>query len=211
MLDRFERQPSGEPLALPPVNVRGYPQARLGTNAGVERWISVEAAPGATGQAQVLRMNIRDDGARIERELDLDGGSFASFRLLDLERDVGTGLESQQRLGLVLMTPDDGCGTTRLSAIRLGTNTGDAAEPLELASTLELPADRWALTATDGEYALLSHGFVYVLVHVDAMGTLSIADSHASDVALYDAQLLGTTLFGSGPSGSRRIEFAPVP
>jgi hypothetical protein len=211
MLDRFERQPSGEPLALPPVNVRGYPQARLGTNAGVERWISVEAAPGATGHAQVLRMNIRDDGARIERELDLDGGRFAGFRLLDLETDVGTNLDTQQRLGLALMTPDDGCGTTRLSAIRLGTNTGDAAEPLELASTLELPADRWTLTAADGEYALLSHGFVYVLVHVDATGTLSIADTHASDVALYNAQLLGTTLFGSGPSGSRRIEFAPVP
>jgi hypothetical protein len=211
MLDRFERQPSGEPIALPPVNVRGYPQARLGTNAGVERWISVEAAPGATGHAQLLRMNIRDDGARIERALDLDGGSFAGFRLLDLETDVGTNLETKQRLGLALMTPDDGCGTTRLSAIRLGTNTGDAAEPLELASTLELPADRWTLTAADGEYVLLSHGFVYVLVHVDATGILSIADTRASDVALYDPQLLGTTLFGSGPSGSRLIELTPAP
>lgn len=211
MLDRFERQPSGEPLALPPVNVRGYPQARLGTNAGVERWISVEAAPGATDHALVLRMNLRDDGARIERELDLDGGRFAGFRLLDLATDVETGVATQQRLGLALTTPDDACGTTRLSAIRLGTNTGDATEPLEIASTLELPADRWALTASGGEYALLSHGFVYVLVHVDATGALSITGTRASDVALYNAQLLGTTLYGSGPSGGRRIELATTP
>jgi hypothetical protein len=203
MLDRFVLQPSGQPGALPPVNVPGYPLARLGASAGVERWISAEALPGETGRARLQRLDIRDDGARIERQLELDGGRFLGLRVLDLE--------SEQRLGVALLSPDDGCGTTRLSSIRLGSSNGDAAEPLELADTLELPADRWSIAATDRDHALLRHGLVYVLVHVDPSGALSLVGTRSSIVDLDNPQLLGQHVFGTSRFDSRRLDFTPAP
>jgi hypothetical protein len=198
-LDRFERAPSGDIVALPSVNVPGYPVARLGGDAALERWLSVEAAPGETGEARLHRMNVQSDGARIEQTLEL-GGSFAGSSEL---RSGGA------RLGLVVLAPDDGCGTTRLSTIALGSDPADPSEPLAIASTLELPSYGWQLAATDGELALLQRGFVCVLVRAGSDGTLSHVSTSALDVYLSNPQLLGTSLFGgAGQAGPLRLDLA---
>jgi hypothetical protein len=198
-LDRFERSEAGDVIALPPVNVPGYPLARLGGDATLERWLSVEAAPDETGAARLHRMNVQSDGARIEQTLDL-GGNFAGFRELR---------SGEAPFGLVLLTPDDGCGTTQLSAIPLGSNPADAGEPLAIASTLELPSDEWQFAASDGDLVLLRRDFVYVLVRVAADGTLSQVSSNAVDVYLGNEQLLGTSLFGAaGRAGPLKLELA---
>jgi hypothetical protein len=188
---------------LAPVNVPGYPLARLGASAGVECWISAEALPGETGHARLQRLDIRDDGARIERQLELDGGRFVGLRVLETE--------SEPRLGVALLSPEDGCGTTRLSSIRLGSSNGDATDPLEVADTLELPADRWTIAAIERDHALLRHGLVYVLVQVDPSGALSLVGTRSSDVALTNPQLLGQHVFGAGRFDSRRLDFTPAP
>jgi hypothetical protein len=199
-LDRFERSASGEIVAQPPVNLPGYAMARLGADDTRERWVSVEAAPDQTGEARLYRVNIRTDGARIERQLDL-GGAFAGFRMLSFDSDA--------RLGMVLLTPDDACGVTRLSTVRLGTTGGDADEPLEIAGTLELPSDDWVIVAIDRDLAVVRHDSVYVLVRVGADGTPSVVSSRAVDVPLGHEQLLGTNLFGAANySGHRSIDFS---
>jgi hypothetical protein len=199
-LDRFERSEAGDIVALPSVNVPGYPVARLGGTATLERWLSVEAAPDETGEGRLHRMNVQSDGARIEQTLDLRG-NFAGFR------DVRFGAA---RLGLVLLTPDDGCGTTELSSITLGSDPADPSEPLSIADTLELPSNEWQIQASDGDLALLRRDFVYVLVRVAADGSISTVSSTAVDVYLDEEQLLGTSLFGAGGgAGPQRVDLAP--
>jgi hypothetical protein len=199
-LDRFERSEAGEIVALPPVNVPGYPVARLGADAALERWLSVEAAPGESGEGRLHRMNVQSDGARIEQTLDLRG-NFAGFR------DLRFGAA---RLGLVLLTPDDGCGTTELSSIALGSDPADPSEPLSIADTLELPSDEWQIQASDADLALLQRDGVYVLVRVAADGSISRVSSIALDVYLGNHQLLGTTLLGAaGGAGPQRFDLAP--
>jgi hypothetical protein len=199
-LDRFERSEAGDIVALPPVNVPGYPVARLGGDAALERWLSVEAAPGETGAGRLHRMNVQSDGARIEQTLDL-GGNFAGFR------DLRFGAA---RVGLVLLTPDDGCGTTELSSIALGSDPADPSEPLAIADTFELPSDEWQFQASDGDLALLQRAGVYVLVRVAADGSISRVSSIAIDVYLGNHQLLGTTLLGAyGGYGPQRFDLAP--
>lgn len=199
-LDRFERTAAGDIVALPSVNVPGYPVARLAGDAELERWLSVEAAPGEMGDALLHRMNIQSDGARIEQTLDL-GGNFVGFR------EVRSG---DARLGLVLLTPDDGCGTTRLSAIRFGSGLAADSAPLAIASTFELPSDDWQFQASDGDLVLLQRDFVYVLVRAASDGTLSLVSSIAVDVFLEHEQLLGANLFGgAGQAGARRFDLAP--
>jgi len=199
-LDRFERAASGEIVALPAVNVPGYPVARVGGDAAMERWFSVEALPGETGAGRLHRMNVQSDGARIEQSLDL-GGRFAGFRVL---------ASGEAQLGLVLSTPDDGCGTSQLWSIPLGSDVANASEPLAIASTLELPSDDWAIAATDGDLALLQRDFVYVLVRVAPDGTLAVVSSSTLDVPLGDEQLLGTSVFGAaGQFGPRILDLQP--
>jgi hypothetical protein len=199
-LDRFERSEAGDIVALPSVNVPGYPVARLGGNAALERWLSLEAAPGETGAGRLHRMNVQSDGARIEQTLDL-GGNFAGFR------DMRFGA---RRLGLVLLTPDDGCGTTELSSIALGSEPADPSEPLGIAHTLELPSNGWQIQASDGDLALLQRYGLYVLVRVAADGSISLVSSSALDVSLGNHQLLGTTLFGAyWWGGPQRFDLAP--
>jgi hypothetical protein len=201
-LDRFERSSNGVIVALPPVNVPGYPVARVGGDGSLERWLSIEAAPGETGEARLHRMNVQSDGARIEQTLEL-GGRFAGFRVMP---------SGDAPLGLVLSTPADGCGTSELSAIQLGSNPTDAGEPLAVAATLELPSDDWVIAATDAELALLRRDFVYVLVRVAADGTLDVVSSSTVDVTFNNEQLLGTRLYGgAGPFGPRSIELSPAP
>jgi hypothetical protein len=195
-LDRFERSEAGVVVALPSVNVPGYPVARLGGSPALERWLSVEAAPGETGEGRLHRFNVQSDGARIEQTLDL-GGNFAAFRELR---------SGETRVGLVLLTPDDGCGTTELSAL-LGSNPADPSEPLAIASTLELPSDGWQLETSDGDLALLQRDFVYVLVRVAADGSISQVSSSTVDVHLGAGQRLGTSLFGAA-AGPRRFDLA---
>jgi hypothetical protein len=201
MLDRFARGASGEPIALPPVNVPGYPVARLGGESSSERWISVEAAPGGTGQAYVHRLRIEDAGARLEQTLDIDDGSYSGFMPIQTPRGW---------LGLVLTSPSNACGFTLLSAIQLGTSNGDADEPLSVSSTLELPEDGWALVTNDENRVLLHHtrSGVYTLVEVTPDAALSVISSQSPDVGLTNQQLLGTSLFGgAGRYGTRRIDF----
>ena len=199
MLDRFERSASAEPIALPPVNVPGYPVAKLGGEASSERWISLEPAPGANGHAQLYRLDLRSDGAHIEQTLDLDAGSLSGFQALQA---------ADRWFGLVLSSPSNACGTTQLAAIELGSATGGANEPLGIRSTLELPAEAWRLVATDQNRALLRHDQVYTLVELASDGRLSAVSSRSSDVPIADDHLLGKSLFGAaGLSGSRRIDF----
>jgi hypothetical protein len=199
LLDRFERSASGDASALPPVNVPGYPVANLSGAASSERWISIEPAPGAIGHAQLHRLDIRSDGAHIERTLALDSGTFSGFQTLQ------TG---DHWFGLVLSSPANACGTTQLAAVELGSTAGGANEPLNITSTLELPADEWALVASDANRALLRHNTVYTLVELTPDGSLSVISSRASDARLSNDQLLGKSLFGSaGRLGTRRIDF----
>jgi hypothetical protein len=144
-------------------------------------------------------MNVQSDGARIEQTLEL-GGTFAGFR------EVRSG---EARFGLVLLTPESGCGTARLSAIELGSNPADPSEPLAIASTLELPSDAWQIAATDADLALLRRDFVRVLVRVGADGTLSLVSSSTVDVYLDAEQLLGTRLLGAaGQAGPQLLDLA---
>lgn len=199
-LDRFERSEAGDIVALPSVNVPGYPLARLGGTPALERWLSVEAAPGETGEGRLHRFNVQSDGARIEQTLDL-GGNFAGFR------EIRSG---EARVGLVLLAPDDGCGTTELSSVALDSNLADGSEPLAIASTLELPSDEWQLQASDGDLALLQRDVVYVLVRVAADGTISRVSSNAIDGYPNNQQLLGTSLFGGAGRGEpQRFDLAP--
>lgn len=189
-------------MALPSVNVPGYPVARLGGNAALERWLSLEAAPGETGEGRLHRMNVQSDGARIEQTLDLRG-NFAGFR------DVRFGAAG---LGLVLLTPDDGCSTTELSSIALGSDPADPSEPLSIADTLELPSDEWQIQASDGDLTLLQRDFVYVLVRVAVDGSISLVSSTTVDVYLDKQQLLGTSLFGAaGRAGPQRLDLGWMP
>jgi hypothetical protein len=199
-LDRFERSASGEPVALPPVNVPGYALARLGGDATLERWVSVAAAPGEISEARLYRMNIRNDGARIERELAV-GGRYAGFRLLPSDTDA--------RRGVVLTTPDDSCGVSQLSTLRLGTRQGEEDEPFDVAGTLELPSGGWRIAAIDRDLVLLHHDRVYALVRVPTDGAPSIVSSRSSDVLLDRVQLLGMNLFGTGRYTRRSIDLTP--
>lgn len=199
-LDRFERSPSGELVELPGVNVPGYPMARLGATDTRERWLSVEAGrddDGAPWGARLHRMNIQSDGARIEQSLEL-GGRFAGFRTL---------AAGGATLGLALSAPADGCGTSELSTIALGTNPADAGEPLAVASTLELPSDAWTIAATDGDLALLRRDAIYLLVRVTADGTLAVVSWSSIDEPLGTEQLIGTSVYGSG----RVVDLSALP
>jgi hypothetical protein len=116
------------------------------------------------------------------------------------------------RLGLVLSTPDDGCGTSQLSAIELGSDPNDTSEPLAIASTLELPSDGWAIADAAGDRALLRRDFVYILVQVDGDGTLGVVSSGSVDVAVTNEQLLGTSLYaGAGQFGHRILNLSGRP
>lgn len=199
-LDRFERSEAGDIVALPPVNVPGYPVVRLGGSPTLERWLSVEAAPDETGEARLHRFNVQSDGARIEQTLDL-GGNFTGFHELR---------SGEARLGLVLLAPDDGCGATELSSIALGSEPADGSAPLAIASTLELPSDEWQIQASDGDLVLLGRDLVYVLVRAAADGTLRLVSSSSVDAYLDNEQLLGTSLFGAaGRAGPRNFDLAP--
>jgi hypothetical protein len=198
MLDRFELNAAGKPISLPPVNVPGYPVAKLGGDSSSERWISIEPEPDPTGRARVHRLEIRKDGARIERTLDMEA-SFSGFQALEVD---------ERWLGLVLSSPANACGVTRLSALRLGTPNGDAEEVLEIASTLELPTNGWSFVTADENRALLRRDNVYTLAEVSADGTLSVVSSQSTDADLENEQLLGKSLFGGTySSGSKRIDF----
>lgn len=199
LLDRFERSASGDAIALPAVNVPGYPVAKLGGQPSSERWISIEPAPGANGRAQLYRLDLRSDGAHIEQSLALDAGTFSGFHALQTD---------DRWFGLVLRSPTNACGSTQLSAIELGSAAGDANEPLGIRSTLELPADNWALVATDQNRALLRHDQIYTLVELTGDGRLNVVSSRSSDVRLVGDDLVGKTLSGAaGRLGSRRIDF----
>jgi hypothetical protein len=199
MLDRFEQSASGDVIALPAVNVPGYPVAKLDETASSERWISIEPAPGATGRALLHRLDLRSDGAHIEQTQPLDAGTLAGFQPLQI---------GDRWFGLVLTSPSNACGNTQLSAIELGSAAGNASEPLAIRSTLELPADAWTLVATDQNRALLRHDQVYTLVELASDGTLSVVSSRSSDVRLDNDSLVGKTLFGAARrSGTRRIDF----
>lgn len=179
------------------MNVPGYPLARLGVEGTLERWLSVEAAPNETGRATLYRMDVRDDGARVEQKLELDG-PFVGFRLLPA---------GAEQLGVVLVTPDDGCGTSQLKAITFGRDPADASEPLAIASTLELPSDRWAIADAARGSILLRRDFVYVLVRAETDGALSVVSSGSLDVGVTNEQLLGTSLYaGAGPAGYRVLD-----
>lgn len=199
MLDRFERSASGAPIALPPVNVPGYPVAKLGGQANSERWISIEPAPGASGRARLHRLDLRSDGAHIEQTLNLDTGTFSGFQAIE---------RGDRWFGLVLSSPANACGSTQLSAIELGSAAGGSNEPLGITSTLELPADEWALVAADRNRALLRHDAIYTLVELATDGSLNVVSSRSSDVRIDNYALVGNSLFGgAGRSGSRRIDF----
>lgn len=137
-------------------------------------------------------MDVRDDGARVEQKLELDG-HFVGFRLLPA---------GAEQLGVVLVTPDDGCGTSQLKAIAFGRDPANASEPLAIASTLELPSDRWAIADAARGSILLRRDFVYVLVRAGTDGALSVVSSGSLDVGVTNEQLLGTSLYaGAGPAG----------
>jgi hypothetical protein len=199
MLDRFELAASGEPVALPPVNIPGYAVARLGGNADAERWLSVEPLPGATGLAQLHRLMLRGAGAFIEKTLPL-AGTFTGLRAIAM---------GDTRFGLALGAPTDACGTSQLSAIRLGTVGGAASEPLEVSSSLDLPSDGWLIATSDANRVLLVHRTLYALVELDAQGQLHLVSTRVSDVPLLTEQLIGTSVYGAAidGSGSRRLDF----
>lgn len=198
MLDRFERSASNDVFALPPVNVPGYPVAKLGGPPSSERWISMEPPQGDNAPARLYRLDIRSDGAHVEQTLDLDAGTLSTLQAIQI---------GDRWLGLVLSSPENACGSTQLSALELGSAAGDSNEPLGIASTLELPADRWALVAVDQNRALLRHDQVYTLVELAADGSLSVVSTRSSDVWLDNDSLAGKTLFGASRSGTRRIDF----
>jgi hypothetical protein len=200
MLDRFERDAAGGPIALPPVNIPGYPVAKLGGPASSERWISIEPAPGANGHARVYRLDLRSDGAHIEQSLKLDDGSVSGFLALQ---------SGDRWFGVALSSPANACGTTQLSALELGSAAGDANEALGITSALELPADEWLLVAADQNRALLRHDQVYTLVELASDGSLSVVSSRSSDLPGFENyKLVGKSLFGAADfSGARRIDF----
>ena len=68
-------------------------------------------------------------------DLDVDGGPVGSLRFL-LDR------------------------FERSASGELGSTAGGANEPLNITSTIELPADEWALVASDANRALLRHNTV---------------------------------------------------
>ena len=194
MLDRFGLDAQGAPQALPPVNVPGYPLARLGTRDGVERWVAVEASPDASGHARVMRLDIDGGGATVVDELALDAGTFAGMRVIASEGS---------QVGVALLTPGDACGNTQVSALGLG-----SSERLALVGQLDLPEDDWTFAGSDGPYVLLRHFPAYVLVHVAADASLDIVGSRTvSDVV--SEQLIGTTLFSADAGGPQRIDFEP--
>jgi hypothetical protein len=198
MLDRFALDAQGTPRALPPVNVPGYPLARLRSSENTERWLAVEAAPGESGHGRLLRLAIEGDRARVESELELDAGRFGGARVVESER---------ARIALVLLAPDNACGTTQLaaSAVSAGDASADAAvdPPLALSGSIELPEDDWTFADSDGPYVLLGSFPAYVLVHVAPDGSLSVTGSTTAPEVRGD--LIGTTLY----TALRRLDLAP--
>jgi hypothetical protein len=202
MLDRFALDAQDTPRPLPPVNVPGYPLARLGGGGELERWLTIEAAPGETGHARLLRLEIETRGdaasARIDGEVALDAGSFGGALLVQPQ---------QTPVALALMSPANACGTTQLAAVPVVAAAGDA-ERLAIADTLELPADDWDFAASDGPYVLLRSYPAYLLVQVAPDGSLTVAGAQSLATVLGE-QLIGTTLYTADADRARRVELAP--
>jgi len=121
----------------------------------------------------------------------------------------GVGAHGHDRwFGLVLSSPVNACGSTRLSAVELGSAAGGSNEPLGIRSTLELPANAWTLVAADENRVLLLHAQAYTLIELAPDGSLSVVSSRSSDVWLQNDDLVGRSLFGAARgAGSQRIDF----
>jgi hypothetical protein len=178
MFDRFRLQPDGSALALPPVNVPGYPLARLTESTSSEQWLSVEPAPDTSGASTVHLLRIETRGAELQQSLTLD----ASFGGL-----VALQLASGEIVGVALSLPSNACGTSRLSAVRL--NAGGTG--IAVSSTLELPSDGWSFQATNGARALLVHGDVYAVLELNAAGELAVEALRSAREYSDVLQLLG--------------------
>lgn len=203
MLDRFALDAQGSPRALPPVNVPGYPIARLSSSDADERWLAVEAAPGESGHGRLLRLAIRDDAAHIESELRLDGGRFFGARSIRSE---------QAEIAVVLLAPDNACGTTQLGAVPVsaagpGLSEG-AAGALQLAASLELPADDWIFAASEGPLVLLRSFPAYVLVRVDPDASLTVVGSGTLP-SVRGERLIGTTIYTADATAPQQLQLAP--
>jgi hypothetical protein len=179
MFDRFRLQPTGAALALPAVNVPGYPLARLSETASAEQWLSVEPAPDTSGSSTLHLLRIETRGAEVQQSLTLDA-SFGGLVALEL-----TGGEAA---ALALTLPSNACGTSLISAVR---RSADGAG-ISVTSKLELPSDDWGFQGTSGARALLQHGDVYAVVELSDAGELAVvALRRASDYS--DAQRLLAT------------------
>jgi len=200
MLDRFALDAQGIPRALPPVNVPGYPLARLGASDATERWLAVEAAPGESGHGRLLRLDIEASVARIESELPLDAGRFGGARSIE---------SGQARIALTVLAPQEACAATQLVSVPVSDAAGGAdGAPLALADSLELPEDDWTFADSDGPYVLLRSFPAYVLVYVAPDGSLSLVGSRTvSDVR--GEHLIGTTLYSADVAAPLQLELAP--
>jgi len=195
MLERFRLDASGEPELLPPVNVPGYPAAYLGADGGAEYWLTAEPLSGATGRARLHRLRITAAGAESQLQLDL-GGPFVGLWTLQV---------GEESFGLSLSPPENACGATRLTAVRLGADSSSVA--LEPTSFLDLPSDQWAVVALDAPRVLLRRGPQHVMIELDTAGRLSLVRLKSSDDVTSHGQLIGTTLRGDGAHGELKLEF----
>jgi hypothetical protein len=198
MMDRFGLDAEGKPLDLPPINVPGYPVARVGGDAALERWISVEPFAGAMPGARVHRLQVVPEGAAIEQSLELSD-RFVGF----VSAHVGT-----THFGIALSEPENACGAARLTALSLGASDGSSSEPMTVASTFELPSDDWQLVAADGPNVLVRRDRSYALVTVDSSGSLALVGIRSTDAYLNAEQLSGNVLRGAGDVlGRQTLEF----
>jgi hypothetical protein len=196
MFDRFARSASGDGIVYPPTNVIGQPIARFPDSGSAQLWLSVDAPAAAfqtasangTGMAHLLYID--QQGAHDAQSLPL-AGAFADA--LTLQSDDGSSVP------VVLTTPANSCGSSRLTAFRLA--RGGALQ----GSTLELPEDRWSIVAVDGPRVALQRDQAYALVELGG-NALSVHSLRSSDGDAQDLQLRGTTLFSIG-NDAFRIEF----
>jgi hypothetical protein len=110
----------------------------------------------------------------------------------------------EESFGLSLSPPENACGATRLTAIRLGAASSSGA--LELTSFLDLPSDQWAVVALDAPRVLLRRGPQHALLELDAAGSLSFVRLQTSADVTSHGQLIGTTLRGDGAYGELKLE-----
>ncbi len=198
MMDRFGLDAEGEPLDLPPINVPGYPVARVGGDAALEHWISVEPFDGEMPGAHIHRLQVAPEGAAIEDSLELTD-TFAGF----VSAQVGAA-----QFGVTLSQPENACGAARLTVLGLGALDSSSSEALSIASTFELPSNDWHLVAADGPRVLVRRDRSYALVELDATGNISLVGIRSTDAYLTNEQLSGNVMRGAGDMlGAQALEF----